>query len=143
MKFREFIRQSFSRVLSVDTEFRFDLTKTSPEKVVCFVYKDIFTGEVFRFWEHDKTYSEKHFDYNECLLVSFTATAEYGCYLKLLHGKPRQMWDCFVENKRLYFPFREKGKFGLIDTCGFYGIPCMSKEEKDKNMEEYSKKMEE
>ena len=78
MRFREFIKQSFSRVLAVDTEFRFDLTKTSPEKVVCFVYKDIFTGEVFRFWEHDKTYSEKHFDYNECLLVSFTATAEYG-----------------------------------------------------------------
>ena len=134
MKFREFIRQSFSRVLAVDTEFRFDLTKTTPEKVVCFVYKDVFTGEVFRFWEHDKTYSEKHFDYNECLLISFTATAEYGCYLKLLHGKPRQMWDCFVENKRLYFPFREKGKFGLIDTCGFYGIPCMSKDEKDKNI---------
>jgi len=134
MKFREFIRRSFSRVLAVDTEFRFDLTKTNPEKVVCFVYKDVFTGEVFRFWEHDKTDSEKHFNYDDCLLVSFNATAEYGCYLKLLHGKPRQMWDCFVENKRLYFPFREKGKFGLLATCGFYGIPCMSKEEKDKNV---------
>ena len=134
MRFRQFIKQSFSRVLAVDTEFRFDLTQTIPEKVVCFVYKDIFTGEVFRYWEHDKTFSERHFNYDDCLLVSFNATAEYGSYLNILHGKPRQMWDCFVENKRLYFPFREKGKFGLIDVCEMYGIPCMSKEEKAKNI---------
>ena len=134
MTFLEFIERSFKRVLSVDTEFRLDLTGTVPEKVVCFVYKDIFTGETFRFWEHNLEISPLHFNYDDCLLVSFSAVAEYGCYLKQLHGKPKNMWDCFVENKRLYGPFREKGKFGLIDTCGFYGVECMSKDEKDSNI---------
>ena len=114
MTFLEFIERSFKRVLSVDTEFRLDLTGTVPEKVVCFVYKDIFTGETFRFWEHNLEISPLHFNYDDCLLVSFSAVAEYGCYLKQLHGKPKNMWDCFVENKRLYGPFREKGKFGFI-----------------------------
>jgi DNA polymerase I-like protein with 3'-5' exonuclease and polymerase domains len=136
MKFLDYIEQGFKRVLVVDTEFRFDSTKTTPEKVLCFVYQDVFTGEVFRYWEHDLFSSQKHFNYDECLLISFNATAEYGSYLKQLHGKPKQMWDCFVENKRLYFPFREKGKFGMLDTCEAYGIKdIMSKEEKEQNID--------
>ena len=80
MTFLEFIERSFKRVLSVDTEFRLDLTRTIPEKVVCFVYKDIFTGETFRFWEDNLEISPFHFNYDDCLLVSFNAVAEYGCY---------------------------------------------------------------
>jgi len=46
------------------------------------------------------------------------------------------MWDCFVENKGLYFPFRQKGKFGLLDTCEAYGIKdIMSKEKKEENID--------
>ena len=54
MKFLNFIRHSFDRVLAVDTEFLFDTTKTIPEKVICFVYTDIFTGEVTRKWVYGK-----------------------------------------------------------------------------------------
>ena len=68
MKFLNYIQESFPRVLAVDTEFRLDSTKTIPEKVICFVYTDVFTGEVFRYWEHNKTMSERHFDYEDVLL---------------------------------------------------------------------------
>ena len=37
-------------------------------------------------------------------------------FQKLLHGKPKYMWDCFVENKCLYGPLA-KNKTGLIDTA--------------------------
>ncbi len=49
MKFLNYIQESFQRVLAVDTEFRLDSTKTIPEKVICFVYTDVYTGGVFRY----------------------------------------------------------------------------------------------
>ena len=58
MKFLNYIRSQYERVLIVDAEFHFDMTKTIPEKVICFVYKDVFTEEVFRFWEYEKNISE-------------------------------------------------------------------------------------
>ena len=36
MKYLNFLRDSFERVLAVDTEFRFDITKTIPEKSTLF-----------------------------------------------------------------------------------------------------------
>ena len=54
MKFLNYIEKQFARVLAVDTEFILDTTKTIPESVICFCYTDIFSGEVFRFWEHNK-----------------------------------------------------------------------------------------
>ena len=62
MKFLNYIEKQFEKVLAVDTEFIFDTTKTIPEKVICFCYTDIFSGEVFRFWEYDKKSYQRHFD---------------------------------------------------------------------------------
>ena len=123
MKFLNYIRNSFDRVLAVDTEFLFDTTKTIPEKVLCFVYTDIFTGEVFRYWEFDKRSTARHFDYDDVLLVSYNATAEVGSYLKQLHGRPRNLWDAYVETARLYKPMRSgKGALTLLTTAEKYGI---------------------
>ena len=70
MSFLNFIKDNFNRVLSVDTEFRMDETKTIPKKVVCFCYEDVFTGETWEFWEHDKpTNFEGHFDNDKNLIV--------------------------------------------------------------------------
>ena len=50
MSFLNFIKDSFDRVLAVDSEFCFaDHTKTIQSRVVCFVYKDIFTNDVFKY----------------------------------------------------------------------------------------------
>ncbi len=54
MKFLNYIENQYERVLVEDTEFLLDSTKTIPEKVICFVYKDVFTEEVFRFWEYER-----------------------------------------------------------------------------------------
>lgn len=132
MSFENFIRNNFDRVLSLDTEFRMDATKTIPEKVVCFCYEDIFTGETWKFWEHDKPSCGKtHFDNSRNLIVSYVATAEIGCMINLNHEVPNNIFDSFVEIKRLYLDRRERGKFSLLDTAQCYGIlDKMTKDQK-------------
>ena len=138
MKYLNFLRDSFERVLAVDTEFRFDITKTIPEKVLCFVYTDVFNpDQVFRFWEEDKNYSSPHFDYDNVLLVSYNSTAEFGCYLKQLHGRPINMWDAYVETSRLYKPMRSgKGALTLLSTAENYGVQDkLTEAEKEENLD--------
>ncbi len=137
MKFLNYIRSRFKKVLSVDTEFLMDLTGTIPKKVICFVYTDIFTGEVTLKWENDVGYSDRHFNYDECLLVCYNATAEVGCYLKQLHGKPSNIWDSYVENSRLYKSMRSgKGALKLLTTAEHYNIKDkMSEVEKEENLD--------
>ena len=89
MKLLNYIENQFEKVLAVDTEFLFDTTKTIPEKVICFCYTDIFSGEVTRKWVYDKKDYTPHFDYENVLLVTYNATAEIGSYLKQLHGRPK------------------------------------------------------
>ena len=87
MKFLNYVRSNFKKVLAADAEYVLDSTGTIPKKVLCFVYTDIFTGEVFPFWEAENDHSDRHFNYDEVLIVSYNAVAEVGAYLKLLHGK--------------------------------------------------------
>ena len=136
MKFLNYLRSNYKRVLSTDAEYVLDSTGTIPKKVVCFVYTDIFTGEVFPFWENTNELSERHFDYDEVLIVSYNAVAEVGAYLKLLHGKPKNIWDCYVENARLYKPMRMgKGALNILTTAGHYGIEDkITQAEKDDNI---------
>ena len=123
MKFLNYIKNQYERILSVDSEFRFDTTKTIPEKVVCFCYTDVITGSKFEFWEEDKNNFTPHFDYDKVLLVSYNATAEFGSYLNILHGRPINMWDSMVETARLYKPMRSgKGALTLLTTAEKYGI---------------------
>ena len=135
MKLLEYIKNGFSRVLSVDTEYLSDLTGTIPQRILCVVFKDIFTKEIFRYWVDDKELHPPFFDYSNCLLISFNAVAEHGSFLQLLQGKPPYMFDCFVENKCLYGPFLEKNKTGLIDTCARYNIETISEDQKDKELD--------
>ena len=137
MKFLNYIRSQYERVLIVDAEFHFDMTKTIPEKVICFVYKDVFTEEVFRFWEYEKKNFTPHFDYDNVLLICYNATAEFGSYLKQLHGRPSNMWDAYVETSRLYKPMRSgKGALTLLTTAEKYGIEDkMSVIEKEYNLD--------
>ena len=136
MKFLNYVRSNFKRVLATDAEYVLDSTGTIPEKVVCFVYTDIFTGEQFPFWENDSEHPERHFNYDEVLIVSYNAVAEVGAYLKLLHGKPKNIWDCYVENARLYKPMRMgKGALKILTTAEHYGIEDkISQIEKDDNI---------
>ena len=134
MSFLNFIKDNFNRVLSLDTEFRMDETKTIPKKVVCFCYEDVFTGERWEFWEHDKPNNfDSHFDNDRNLIVCYNATAEIGSFLNLNQPLPPNVLDIFVEVKRLYLDKRQRGKFSLLDTAYSYGLmDVMTKDEKDK-----------
>ena len=134
MNFLDYVKKSFDRVLVCDSEFRFkDESKTIIEEVVCFVYKDISNGDIFKFWEADKRLSQPHFDYSTVLVIPFTATAEGHSWLNLLHGKPPNVFDTYVENARLYKTMRSgKGALNLLNTAHGYGINvAMTKEQKD------------
>jgi|TARA_R110001592_G_scaffold150994_1_gene377169 DNA polymerase-1 len=135
MKFLNYILNGYSRVLSVDAEFLTDSTGTIPQRVLCIVFKDIRTGDDFKYWVDGQKQIPHFFDYENCLLVSFMAAAEHGVFLNLLHGQPNNMFDCFVENKCLYGPFLAKNKTGLVDTCSRYNIPSISKEQKDRELD--------
>ena len=106
MKFLNYIEKRFERVLVEDTEFILDSTGTIPKRVLAHVYIDVFTGEPFRYWLDNKKSFQKPFDFDEILLVSYNATAEVGCHLNLLHGRPPNIWDAYVETARLHKPIR-------------------------------------
>lgn len=137
MKFLNYIENQYERVLVEDTEFHFDRTKTIPEKVLCHVYIDVFTKEKFRFWYGDKKSYQAPFDFDKCLLISYNATAEVGSHLNLLHGRPSNIWDAYVETARLYKPLRSgKGAMTLLTTAENYGIKDkMTFEEKENNLD--------
>ena len=135
MKFLKYILNGFSRVMSVDAEFLSDSSGTIPRRILCLVFKDIKTAEVFRYWVDGQEHVPHFFDYENTLLISFNATAEHGVFQQLHHGKAKYMWDCFVENKCLYLPFLQKNKWGLLDTCGRYNIDTVSHEQKEHELD--------
>ena len=137
MKFLNYIENQYERVLVEDTEFLFDSTKTIPEKVLCHVYIDVFTEEKFRFWYGEKKSYQPPFDFDKCLLISYNSTAEVGSHLNLLHGRPSNIWDSYVETARLYKTMRSgKGALTLLKTAEHYGIKDkMSEEDKEKNLD--------
>ena len=138
MRFLNYIEKQFARILAVDTEYITDTTNTIPEKVICFCYTDVFSGEVFRYWEYDKKKSfTPHFDFDDVLLVSYNATAEVGSYLKQLYGRPPNIWDSLIETRRLYKPLRSgKGAMKLLATATNYGIKDkISEADKEENLD--------
>ena len=138
MRFLNYIEKQFARILAVDTEYITDTTNTIPEKVICFCYTDVFSGEVFRYWEYDKKKSfTPHFDFDDVLLVSYNATAGVGSYLKQLYGRPPNIWDSLIETRRLYKPLRSgKGAMKLLATATNYGIKDkISEADKEENLD--------
>ncbi len=137
MKFLNYIEKHFERVLVEDTEFLLDSTGTIPEKVLCHVYIDVFSGEKFRFWYGETKSYQPPFDFDKCLLISYNSTAEVGSHLNLLHGRPSNIWDAYVETSRLYKTMRSgKGALTLLTTAEHYGIEDkMSEADKVRNLD--------
>ena len=135
MSFTNYIKKSFPRVLSVDTEFRYkDKSKTIIDEVVCVVFQDVFNPkDTFKLWTAGQNFNKCPFDFRDCLLVPFMATAEAQSFLTLFWGTPYNVWDTFVENSRLYKCFRSgKGALNLLTTANHYGMnEVMTKEQKD------------
>ena len=131
MSFLDYIKQKFDRVLICDTEYQPDITNTNPKNVLCYVYQDIFTKEIFRFWEYDKQrFGQSHFDLEETLIVSHYALAEAGSFLRSLLPVPINVWDTWLEAKTLYNGIRNN--FSLLHVANEYNIDAtMTEEEKE------------
>ena len=79
--------------------------------------------KTWSYWENNKSHTPRHWDYEDVLIISYNATAEIGYDLKLLHGRPNNIWDAYVENLRLYKHIRNaKGENRLLATAEYYGI---------------------
>ena len=131
--FLDYIKDKFEKIVIVDTEYKPDISNTIPKDVLCIVYKDFKSGEIFRHWTYKKDKSGiPHFDMQETLFVSFYAPAEVGSFLNLYFGRPNAVWDVYVENAKLYKTKRSfKGGLNLLNTANAYGIKnIMSEQEK-------------
>ena len=89
MSFLKYIENNFDRCLAVDFEYRMDVTKTMPKKVVVQHTKMFLLVRPGTFWEHDRQSFHPHFDFHNNLFITFNAVAEVGCWLKLLHEYQR------------------------------------------------------
>ena len=132
MKFLEFIKKKF-RVVIVDSEFQLDKSLTYPKEVLCFVYKDISTGEIFRVWEKDQLHSANNiFDFETTLFVCFYATAEAGCFMKQYYGRPPFVFDCWTEYAKLY---KNQRPLSMLAAAAAYQVKnLMSVEDKEANL---------
>lgn len=115
----------------VDTEFQFDRSMTYPKRVLCFVYKDLTTGQVWKDWVKDDSVIVPKFDFETTLFVCFYATAEVGCFLKTYQGRPPFIFDCWTEYAKLY---KNRKQLSMLAAASAYGADkVMSKEDKEAN----------
>jgi len=50
--FLDYIKSKF-RIVVVDTEFQFDAAMSYVNKPLCIVMKDLSTGHVYKYWDHE------------------------------------------------------------------------------------------
>ena len=98
----EYLKKTFDHIVIYDSEFRQDIKKKGERPhVVCFVYKDIVTGKIHR---ASGTDINKHpYPLDRTLFVAFNFVAEASSMLALNMKLPKFAFDCFVENKKLYW----------------------------------------
>jgi DNA polymerase I len=131
-KFLEFIISKCPGGIKVlDTEYQPDITNTFAKETLCYVYQDIVSGEVNRFWEFkNQRYGQPHFDLEDTLIVSHYALAEAGSFISDLMPVPVNVWDTWVEAKNLYNGARSG--FSLLEVAREYNINAtMTDEEKE------------
>ena len=79
--FLDYIKKKF-RVVVIDTEFQFDVAKAYVKTPLCLCMKDLSTGHVYKYWDHEsKEMSQHHFDFETTLFVCHYATAEVSYFL--------------------------------------------------------------
>jgi DNA polymerase-1 len=119
----------FSTIVVVDFEFEFGGRDGNLPRPVCMVAKELRTGEIWRLWR-DEFGPEPPFPIGvDALFVSFTASAELGCFLALGWPMPARILDLSAEYRILRnldyprgTPKELREKKGLVDACRFFGI---------------------
>ena len=117
--FLDYIKNKF-RVVIIDTEFQFDVAKSYVKTPLCMVMKDLSTGHVYKYWDHEsKDFAQHHFDFDKTLFVCHYATAEVSYFLARLMGRPPFIFDTWTEYSKLYKNRRHS--LSLLGAATAYG----------------------
>jgi len=119
----------FTAIVIADAEFDFGGRDGNLPRVTCMVAKEILSGKTWRLWR-DEIPPEPPFPIGaDALFVSFTASAELGCFKVLGWPMPARILDLSAEyrNFRNYdyprdLPKQFREKKDLIGACRFFGI---------------------
>ena len=131
----EHLKSSHKKIIAVDSEYR--PNEGGIVDVVCFVYQDLITKEVFH-CRNKEDVLMLPWDHEEAVYVVFNAFAEAQCWLAWDIPLPYRIIDLWVENKNLIQDGvgKPKGFFGLLAVSQRHNIDgdlIMSYEEKELN----------
>ena len=120
------LKEWFSHIIVIDYEYK-QLAGNNPKPVSC-VMKDLVTGKTTKQWLAGK---KQKFPYSipDSLFICHYAVAEVSCMIALGLGKPKHIFDTFVEEKKMMNGLIKIG-FGLLDTCERYGVKGLMSDDK-------------
>jgi hypothetical protein len=125
----------FDEIWACDFEFQApgeDSLVPPGERVrpVCMVAEELLSRRQIRLWQ-DEFGQTPPFDIGDrSLFVSFSATAEFSCFLVLGWPKPKHILDLYVEQIALRNGLGGSHAPKLTDTLAYYGIHSIDAEEK-------------
>ena len=117
----EYLLKIFKHIVFYDSEYSQDIKeKGERPRVVCIVYKDYITQKIHRAYGPNLT--EHPYPLKETLFIAFNFVAEASAMLALNMDLPKFAYDCFIENKKLYWNRvpNTKGAMGQLRTAARY-----------------------
>ena len=94
----DYFKSTFKNIISCDSEYRSRAGDLCD--VVCFVYKDIKTNQVWDCRNREDILSLP-FNIDETLFLVFNATAEFEAWLSWNIDLPQYVFDFYIENKNI------------------------------------------
>jgi DNA polymerase-1 len=127
----------FTAIVTADFEFDFGGRDGNLPRPLCMVAKELRSGKIWRVWR-DEFGPQPPFPIDaNTLFVSFTASAELGCFKVLGWPMPARILDLSAEYRNFRnldyprgTPKELREKKGLVDACRFFGIDMTQAGEK-------------
>ena len=121
-------------VFLIDFEFRPENGRegNTPEPV-CMVVREFLSGVTSRYWKDDiHSRSSAPFSVGrDALCVSYFASAELDCFLKLGWQLPENVLDLYVEFRCLTNGTTPPSGAGLLGALLYFGLPTITAQQKD------------
>lgn len=122
-------RLPYREIWAVDFEF-IQAPGERPDPV-CLVARELHSDRLIRLWR-DEFGPRPPFPVDDgSLFVAYMAAAELGCFLELGWPLPLRVFDPYVEFRAIRNGGTSPNGFGLLGALAHYGIPGISKAEKD------------
>jgi len=102
-------------------DYEFLAGSGEPQTPICYVAKNVDTGEVIRHWISGNENAPEYPVHDKALIVAYFASAEMGCHIPLGFQIPPYLLDLYTE-----FRVRTNGlsvASSLLDACNYYGLP--------------------